>query len=735
MPLPQLILDDRSYQQLRDELIHRIPVYAHEWDDHNPSDPGITLIELFAFLGENLLYRFNQIPDATRLQFLRLLQIPLMPANAASGLVTLSPAKPVVELMPKSAELRAGNLRFEAHAEVRVLPVSCVAVSKQDTPRPDANDDAERELSDSVDQVLTTLRMANPKFENAEPRYYQAVSTSQDASGPPVDFENSVDRMMWIAVLAEGDRDEVRNALVNADPAGVTLSLGFVPDPDPVVPANKLSPCPGLQGGDKGPAVEWQISTGQFRNDQRTQPIYTRLPLRGDGTAGLTRQGVVRLELPQKLEGTGVFNLGDEIELRGTGDLPPELDDKTEQRILFWIRAFRHDRIDFGRVIYVGANCVDVSQWTRAGLEFLGVGNGQPHQSFRLVNRPVIPGSVELQVESSRDKWESWLEVDSFHASRESDHCYTVDRESGVVRFGNGLRGTVPQIGQRIRVRGYRYGGGVAGNVAAGAITKVVGHEQIKGKNILPARGGTETESIPQALERIPGEFRRHDRAVTESDFRELAQMTPGADVGRSECLPRFEPRTRATEAAGVVTVMVWPRHDAKHPNAPMPDRDLLRRVCRYLDERRLVTTELYVVPPSYRKIAVSVGISVKPGYGIDGVRLWVELVIRQYLAPLPPYGPEGKGWPLGRRVHGPELEAAALQVEGVQFLEGLEVAGWNQETQSWEPGTVLLKLDEVPELDRITVVEGQPLPAGEPLEPEPVPEAIVPVPLVREEC
>src|ERR671930_441652 len=87
MPLPTPILDDRSYQQLRDELVRRIPVYAPEWTDHNPSDPGITLIELFAFLGENLLFRFNQIPESTRLQFLRLLDVPLRPRAVASGLV------------------------------------------------------------------------------------------------------------------------------------------------------------------------------------------------------------------------------------------------------------------------------------------------------------------------------------------------------------------------------------------------------------------------------------------------------------------------------------------------------------------------------------------------------------------------------------------------------------------------------------------------------------------------
>ncbi len=60
MPVPTPILDDSSYKKLRDQLVRRIPVYNPEWTDYNPSDPGVTLIELFAFLGENLLFRFNQ---------------------------------------------------------------------------------------------------------------------------------------------------------------------------------------------------------------------------------------------------------------------------------------------------------------------------------------------------------------------------------------------------------------------------------------------------------------------------------------------------------------------------------------------------------------------------------------------------------------------------------------------------------------------------------------------------
>src|SRR6516165_5231605 len=116
MPLPSPILDDRSYQQLRDELVRRIPVYNQEWTDHNPSDPGITLIELFAFLGENLLYRFNQIPDATKLAFLRLLQLPLRPAAAARALVTLArgDSGAASVLVPLGTQLQAGNLAFSS---------------------------------------------------------------------------------------------------------------------------------------------------------------------------------------------------------------------------------------------------------------------------------------------------------------------------------------------------------------------------------------------------------------------------------------------------------------------------------------------------------------------------------------------------------------------------------------------------------------------------------------------
>ena len=76
MPLPLPNLDDRTYAELVEEARSLIPTYAPFWTDHNPSDPGIALIELFAWLTEMLLYRVNRVPDANYRGFLGLLNGP-----------------------------------------------------------------------------------------------------------------------------------------------------------------------------------------------------------------------------------------------------------------------------------------------------------------------------------------------------------------------------------------------------------------------------------------------------------------------------------------------------------------------------------------------------------------------------------------------------------------------------------------------------------------------------------
>lgn len=86
--LPKSNLDDRAYDDLLKECLLRIPRYCPEWTNYNPSDPGITIVEMFAWLTDQMLMRFNQVPRRNYITFLELLGIRLQPPNPAKTEIT-----------------------------------------------------------------------------------------------------------------------------------------------------------------------------------------------------------------------------------------------------------------------------------------------------------------------------------------------------------------------------------------------------------------------------------------------------------------------------------------------------------------------------------------------------------------------------------------------------------------------------------------------------------------------
>src|SRR5579871_5156469 len=115
MPLIIPTIDDRSYQQILSEALARIPVHNPEWTNFNDSDPGVTILQLFAFMTESLLYRSNLIPDRNRLKFLTLLGIPVQPASSATGIVTFSNTlnPPQTITVSSGLQVSAGSVAFQ----------------------------------------------------------------------------------------------------------------------------------------------------------------------------------------------------------------------------------------------------------------------------------------------------------------------------------------------------------------------------------------------------------------------------------------------------------------------------------------------------------------------------------------------------------------------------------------------------------------------------------------------
>jgi predicted phage baseplate assembly protein len=388
------------------------------------------------------------------------------------------------------------------------------------------------------------------------------------------------------------------------------------------------------------------------------------------------------------------------------------------------------------RLTWLGVNAARVRQAIPIFNELLGTANGEPDQTVVLANTPVIDDSVLLEVQDIDGVWRLWLQTDDLLSSGDADEVFTVDYESGQVRFGDGHRGVRPPDASRIRAS-YQYGGGAQGNVAIGAV-KTSPDVRLQGgfkiDNPIATWGGDTGETVDEGERNIPLYLRHRDRLVTAQDFKDITQRTPGVDVGRVEVLPLYNPDKQLDNLAGVVALMVVPATDTVRPLWPSPNRLFLQTVCDYLDERRLVTTEIYVRGPEYVSVSLSVGLEVRAGYFRDQVIQGVRERLQEYLSALPPGGPDETGWPLNKLLLKKDLEAVVTRVAGVEFVNSMELgvaAELNIESKR-------LKGLQLPRLDTLDVREGEAetlqsilgAKAAETQEP-----TVVPVPVTKSKC
>ena len=133
MTLPVPNLDDRRFQDLVDDAKRLVQQRCPEWTDHNVSDPGVTLIEMFAWMTDQLLYRLNRVPDRNYVKFLELIGVSLFPPTAARAQVTfwLSAPQPDVVTIAGRHPGRHGPDRHDeaiVFATIEDLPIiPCVA--------------------------------------------------------------------------------------------------------------------------------------------------------------------------------------------------------------------------------------------------------------------------------------------------------------------------------------------------------------------------------------------------------------------------------------------------------------------------------------------------------------------------------------------------------------------------------------------------------------------------------
>src|SRR5262245_2219796 len=257
MPILPPSLDDRGFDDLVAEALARIPAHTPEWTDAQPGDPGRTLIELFAWLTDSLLYRANLIPERQRLAFLRLLGEPMRPAGADRGLVTVrldEESAADVALAPLARI--SGAAEFETLSELTVLPVAGEAYIK-------------RPLSDREAREMSGLLAGLREVYNLPRGGVGYVTTPVFPEGVTVPagldlIGGTVDRCLWIALLAPKPElvEAVRTTLGGSGGVPRLLSVG-------VAPALRVPELSEQIGARARVRHVWEVSTGRTVQDRK----------------------------------------------------------------------------------------------------------------------------------------------------------------------------------------------------------------------------------------------------------------------------------------------------------------------------------------------------------------------------------------------------------------------------------------------------------------------------------
>jgi hypothetical protein len=754
MPIKPPALDDRDYDALVGELLARIPAHTPEWTNPRQGDPGRTLLELFAWLTDTMLYRVNLIPERQRLAFLRLLGEQMRPAEPARGLVTIQidNADFTDSITIKPLATIKKPITFETLSEVTLMPLTAEAYYK-------------RILStDELQQMRLVIEGLKQIYNIREAKPYQTtpIFTSGVVTKGFDVIANSSDGCLWLALLAAKPEhvEAARNAL-GRSPQGrpQLLNIGFAPAftaPDPFEEIEARARIPYV----------WEI-TGL---DAGGRPEYLTLQVVADTTLGLRKPGIFRLALPApELIIAPSNNPRDNTEA-GVGDTPPRLDapDKAS-RLVAWLRLRPTIELKSLLISWVNINAVPIDQRQTFYGRIVGASDGTGNQKMALASRPIDPNTFQLMVEEPDRGYQLWQRVDDLSMTGRDDSVFELDSEAGAIRFGDGVRGKVPIIGARVRVAQMRGGGGVAGNLPPNSLAEVranrldgsVVSTKLKVVQALPTEGGLDAETLAEAERRIPALFRHRDRAVTVEDYEQLANTAPGVRLGRVEVLPRFKPQQRRENVPGVVSVMVLPYKDGYMAPYPRPDRPLLEVVHAHLAERRPLGTELYVMGVEYVPIALSVAITVvtdnrtslsiagvygEPNDlsapGPDQVINEVIAALRRFFWPLLPGGALGTGWERGRAVLDRELEVVVARVQGVDTVSSVNL--FERNADRWEmverptrDARVQIPLNsyQLPELMAVSVVIGTEAPETVSNPIEPYTGDGIAVPVVPEKC
>jgi predicted phage baseplate assembly protein len=615
MALPAPNLDDRRFQDLVDEAKLFVSRRCPEWTDHNVSDPGVTMIELFASMVDQLVYRLNQVPARNYVKFLQLIGVDLLPPADAECDVTFWLSAPQSETVPIPVGTEVATMRTETEEPVTfsviehldVLPCSLARAGCVLEPGNvlDYTDELAARRGfycfDRVPKVDDALLVG---LSGAVPRCALRLAFDCEIEGVGVD-------PLWPPVAWEAwTGDGWSPCEVDHDDTGGLNRAGEVVLH---VPAGHVE---SVMGGQRAGWIRCRVVEAA-----EGQPVYSASPrivaleaATVGGTTAAAHSVVVQDEIVGLSEGVP----GQRFRLRERPVVP------TGRPMLVEVAGG-----DGWEQWHPVDNFGDCDETTRAFV-------------LDAVEGEIVFGPAVRMSDGSLRQY-----------------------------------GAVPPKGAPIRVPSYRAGGGRRGNVARGTLTVLKSSIPYiaRVENRRAAVGGVDAEDIEAAKVRGPIVLRTRNRAVTAEDYEVLAKEA-APDVARVRCVPAGEDGTDAGTVRVLVVPAVGDETTGRlRFEELVPPEEMLAAIAAYLDERRVVGTRVVVEPPVYQGMTVVARLRARPRFDPARLQATALTALYRYFHPLIG-GPDQSGWPFGRPIHVGEVYSVLQRVPGVEFVEDARLFG-----------------------------------------------------------
>ncbi len=563
MPLVVPNLDDKNFDQFFDEAQAALPSYSPEWTEYNLSDPGITIVELFAWLSDINMYRLNYVGSRHHLKYLKLLDAVPTAVKPAECLVTFTSS--VDMILEKGEKLLALDM--------------------------DKNISIAFETIDTCYLIKSNLRQVKLNNERGEvtleddglPKFFYPFGMSN--------YKNSSFSLIFDDILP--------------DEFSVTFML-YEKDLPEIGSHQKESTkfFPSVE-------VVWEYSDGTN---------WQELTVLKDETVNFSKSGTI------------IFHKNE----------------KTVKEIR--CKVYKGSFEQSPRIEKILTNTVLAKQVEQTTEVFEKFGKGFAHQKIELKNYPLT--EIELKIDE-----EIWEEVDTLQVAKYNQKCYELDKNSGVIRFGDGEYGKTPPVDAKV-VCIYKNSLGAKGNIYKESLWKIENNSHgLSLTNYFDANAGENPQTIDEAFVEFKKSLSIPSQAVTEEDYRYLTLHTPGLRVARAKAIADIEKNE--------VTVIVVPFSFKKEP---YPSEGFLKSVCYHLDKHRLITTKIKTITPTYVKVTVHAQLSVVKTKHSEEVKKRVLEKLNTFLDPITGWKDQ-KGWPFGQSVYESDIYALIENIDGVDCV------------------------------------------------------------------